>query len=583
MNTHDRMVSRLSGLALMFWMAVSAAADEDGFTVPWPSVTHAFQSQIFVGPNRTAQVLEGKNACNVLTLSEPRLQPAPDGRVRFVARMVSRSGTPLTKGRCLPLFAWDGMLEAIQIPILADDGRSIRFRVEESRALNAEGEPSTAPGVIFGWVRKKVHPRLESARIDLEDWLREPLQILAAASSNPGAWQPGQRLAQRVNGHASGLQVSLVAPARSSPLETAGVSQDLEDIESLERWRKQWQALDAFLTWLVLQSAKDATAKERVALFDALNGSRHVLSAAVAEGGTVPLVEKVLSSAYAKLNPVLLEIAGRQSADRADRIGRMLFVLAQLAGPASPHSFSVDEETLGGIIRLWQAAPDPAALHYLPDINPELRRLAGFSEQFPLAGLSSPPWFGLDLLISPAYAGAQLDSLLVQKLNGWVPDSTERAGFHTEVDTLLRSLASSFVPGRTPESGLNFLRTVAWEASCWRQFRMEAGRVQPTRGPRGELGILRVDPIVSRGLHDAHGLAWDIGYNLRAGAEWLRRETARYPANANAEQVADLYLSYRGKTGGDSKNVRTEKARFIASFRHFEQSGGTPPPVCEHP
>ena len=541
------------------------------------------RTQIFVGRDQTAQVLEGKNACNVLTLSDPQLKPTPDGRLRFIARMESRSGTPLTKGRCLPLFAWDGKLEAIQTPILANDGRSIRFRVDESRALDAQGEPSTAPGVIFGWVRKKVHPRLESAHFDLDLRLREPLQVLAEAANDAPAWEPASVRAQQVKIRQAGLEVALALPSATPQSPETKASVDPEDIESLERWRRDWQALDAFLTWLVLKSASDATAAEQHALFDALVVSRRTLSRTLAEGDFEPIAAAVLSVALGALEPTLLAIANRQPARSADDIGKILFVLSQFARSDPVASYAVNAETLKRVLQLGEGTLELSALVYTTDINPELRRLAGFAAQFPLAEAAQSPLPVLEWLLPSVHASPQFDPLLVQKLNGWVADSTERDAFHRDVDTLLRSLATSLGGNANRDSTLVVLRAVAWEASCWRQFRMEGGRVQPTRGSYGELGILRLDPVVSRGLHDPHGLSWDIGYNLRAGAEWLRRESARFPVSGNAEQAADLYLSYRGKTGGDSKNVRIEKARFIASYRHFQSVGSTPPPVCETP
>ncbi|MGH8598993.1 MAG: hypothetical protein ACREXT_20285, partial [Gammaproteobacteria bacterium] len=154
--------------------------------LPYSLVEDALIGQVFIGPERTVRVLEGKNACNSLTLSEPRITAGDNGNLRVLTLVTSRGGTPLTKGRCLSLFEWSGVLEAKQEPYALPGRLAIGFRVVDSRILRKDGEQRAVPGIVWDWIKKHVHPRLEGFTVDLSifrDATRVALTTVPAADA----------------------------------------------------------------------------------------------------------------------------------------------------------------------------------------------------------------------------------------------------------------------------------------------------------------------------------------------------------------------------------------------------------------
>jgi hypothetical protein len=113
---------------------------------------------------------------------------------------------------------------------------------------------------------------------------------------------------------------------------------------------------------------------------------------------------------------------------------------------------------------------------------------------------------------------------LVTRLNAWVPSGKREMGEYLPMvremlDGTAHTLADRRLPPEQFDVYRNLVVTTAWQESCWRQYVKKAGQVQPIRGPGG-VGLMQINTRVCA-ARDAKGIAADIGYNGRAGAEIL--------------------------------------------------------------
>jgi transglycosylase-like protein with SLT domain len=68
---------------------------------------------------------------------------------------------------------------------------------------------------------------------------------------------------------------------------------------------------------------------------------------------------------------------------------------------------------------------------------------------------------------------------------------------------------------------LRLAKAVAWQESCWRQFRLRRKRVMFLLSSSGDVGLMQVNKYVWRGFYSIPRLEWDILYNASAGMEIL--------------------------------------------------------------
>lgn len=571
--------------------------------VPYALIQDALVDQVFVGPGQTAQVLEGKNACNVLTLSDPRIEGSGGNRLRLQTTITARSGTPLPRGRCLPLFEWSGRLEVHQSPIALPDRLAVGFRVTDSRILDPAGDRRAVPGVLWDWVKQNVHPRLEGFALDLTPYRTGAATALAAAVS-PEASAALESLAMREV--SAGVTVLAVAfafeipgppPAWTPPKAVAPL-----DIEALERWREGWQAWDGFATWLVKEAAGRRSAATRRALAAVLLDARHDLVAALTVDTVEDPVPALFMRTWSQLMPLLAEASRDVPAARAARYLTLISAgdaLRAVNQAAPQFGLRLDRDSLRQLALLLVPELSATALDYADTLDPDLRELFGFARDFPLA-IARPAW-PWRWLIADAWAGPVIDPARVQRLRGWVPARDELDTYLGEVAALFDEVAAREVgAGSIPDAFVptyqTLLRATAWQETCWRQYIAKNGRIETIRSPSGSVGIMQVNTHVWRGIYDLNGLLNDVGYNARAGNEILvhylvdyaiRRKEHRQPGGIDNLARAS-YAVYNGGPGhlaryrqpSTKESLRRIDTAFLKKYRAIRQQGADAVKQC---
>ncbi|MGD9603233.1 MAG: lytic transglycosylase domain-containing protein [Gammaproteobacteria bacterium] len=590
---------------VMLGFAGHAAARTVEIAVPVPValVQDAVVAQVFVGPGQTAQVLEGRNACNVLALSEASVAPAPGNRLRLLTRLTARGGTPLTKGRCLPLFEWTGRLEVFQQPHVLPGRLALGFRVTDSNILGDEGERRAVPGVLWNWIKDDVQPRLESYTLDLEP-LREGARDAFAGAFTADAQTMLESIAvtaATVGTRALELTLTIDAPDPPAGWQPAAPEPAL-DLAAIERWRAGWQTWDAFVTWLVKHTAERRSGALGAALADALLEARHDLVTALTRDTLEDPVPMLFLRTWDRLVPLLTDVSQELPAARALRY--LTFITAADAlravnGVAPQFGFRLDRDSLRRLARILAPTVDDAALAYDTSLDPALRELLGFAREFPLT--EAPARGGWQWLIADALAASGVDPAISERLRGWVPGNDDLDAYLDEVAALFDQVAAA---GRTTarlESAFipvyeTLLRATAWQETCWRQFVAKNGRVEAIRSSAGSVGIMQINTHVWRGVYELNGLLRDVGYNARAGNEILlhylldyavrRREHTRKGGVDNLARAT--YAMYNGGPGhrtryrepGTSESLRRIDAAFFEKYRAIRRQGADAVKQC---
>ena len=382
---------------------------------------------------------------------------------------------------------------------------------------------------------------------------------------------PTKRSAGPVRGRlaalAVGVAVSVVAAQSSGAaslsdlLETFRAQQEspasvdaaapLSREEATEIW-------DAFLTAVVKRAGQDSSQEElRDSLFAMLLDERYeivaTLATATAEGG--PWLTAQFGESWERLDPLLDRVAAQLPPETAKKYRRFLDS-GRLARAAQARGWIGDAAAapakLRELARVIVPTDSPDPLLYETGVDPELRAVFGFEESLPQ--VDSSPLLGPTAALGGAFAilARLFESAgnwliptanaaasgwdwhtLVTRLNSWIPGGKREMGEYLPLvremlDGTSHTLAERRLPPDHFEVFRNLVVTTAWQESCWRQYQKRGRQVEPVRGPGGSLGLMQVNTRVWRGIYDPKGVAADIGYNSRAGAEILYTYLRKY-------------------------------------------------------
>jgi Transglycosylase SLT domain len=135
-------------------------------------------------------------------------------------------------------------------------------------------------------------------------------------------------------------------------------------------------------------------------------------------------------------------------------------------------------------------------------------------------------------------------------------DNAER--YRAEMDQLLelamrRELSEEDIDSPHRPVFLKLGKAVAWQESCWRQFRVRRNRVVYLESSSHDVGLMQVNKYVWRGFYSIPRLEWDVIYNAGAGMEilaWLfedigNKRGAMTPGKPD-ELARSTYAAYNG-------------------------------------
>jgi len=501
--------------------------------IPYALVRAQLAERVFIEPNETLHALSDASGCNRLKLSAPRVEGAPAGGMQVAMQVEARGGTPVPGGSCLLPFTWQGTVILRESARVANTPTAIAFRIIDSDIRDPSGKKETVPGVMWGWVKKYVHPRIEAFTFELAPLLgssRELLNNALAGAPDFAAVSASSLHIARADGGHEALVATLaftlpeVNAAALPPLPHAPLT-----AAELMAWDQQWQAWDAFATWLIKTVAVGATPSLREALSATLLEARYELRDALANDAVAAdPVRTLFVHAWERLTPLLNEAQLAAPGEAALRYLALINAgdaLRALDTAGTQIGLRFDQATLRQLARLLLPEVTDEALAFSGAPDPALRELLGLPPEFLSVEQVPRQRDWMRWLIADAEAG-EVDAASIARLNRWLPGDADLDAYLATLDAMLGDIAQQEQARgkvQTPfiEIYRTLLRATAWQETCWRQYIKESGRIEPLRSSAGSIGLMQINQHVWRGVYDLNKLAGDIGYNARAGNEIL--------------------------------------------------------------
>jgi hypothetical protein len=546
-------------------------------------------SQIYTGPNHTAQIWNDSSGCNSLELSNPRVDSIAH-QLRLTSEGKAKIGTAIGN-RCIPLLDWGGIVEVFQEPMLGTQATAVYFKIVKSNIYNAEGGKDLATGKLWDWMKEYVHPKLSQVRINLQPLLRELQSLLPLVLSQ----QDRARVQAATNSLVlteaqetdTGMRVKLLfelpdfnssqAPTPPEPILSA---------EELQRWEMAWRYWDAFLTFVIKHAAAESRLEEfRLTLLEILLDARYDIEEALTSSsrGTRDPVRALFLRTWERLSPLLHRLTLSMPNEAALRYlsfiaaSDVLKIIDQL-GPVAGLDISTD-----GLRRLArtlapQEQQDP--LFYSFEVDPSLRRSLGFGPPLLSLPQKNPDLSFSSWLWQNAQAADGVDQALISQLNQWAPTMSDIDAYLPLVHRLLDHITDHLLRTRQLEPQFQplyrwLLLTTAWQESCWRQFVKQGDTIEPLRSSAGSVGLMQINQDVWRGFYDINELNQDIAYNATAGGEILMHYLVDYAIrNGEGKKTGNIHnlarATYAAYNGGPRQLSRYREKGISESLRKID-------------
>ncbi len=585
-------------LLVMGNLAVSSVAART-VDVPITVDSHFLQQTIraamYTGENGTAEVWNDGSGCNYLVLSDPQIETLSE-KVRILSRGVGRVGTLLGE-QCVLALDWTGFIEVLQQPRLSDDRSRIRFDVVDSEVYDENMQPGLRSGMIWEWSKHYVHPKLEAIAIDLQPALDELQFILTSFMPDEDA-ETLRILTDSVvlsdiktstRGLASKLKLSL-PDSIFAETDASTIEPELSEAEILE-FESAWQRWDAFITFVIKHAAFSTVNEEhRAELLNVLIEARHDLIAALSEevDRKNDPVRKLFVKSWQRLSPVLQRMSGDTSSENKGQLalrflsfiaaGDALKAIDEL-GPTT--GWEVSTDGLRRMARLMAPESNDDPLHYDEKVDPAIRETFGFGAPLEIPVPPSSQWND-GWFIRSALALPDTSSLLMAKLNEWVPERKDLELYLGMVRNLLHETVSETLKENPLDAQFHevyrpMVLATAWQETCWRQFKKEAGQIVPMKSSAGAVGMMQIVPQVWRGFYEKEALEHNIAYNAAAGSEILRHYLVKYAIRRGEHKTTGdtenlARATYAAYNGGPGHLSRYRKSSTPESLRKIDES-----------
>jgi hypothetical protein len=522
-----------------------AARLEIPLHLPFEPLRQALNARLAASPARPGTIYRD-GPCRYLRLDAAKLEPV-DGQLRLVGPGSAALGVEMS-GKCYNASTWRGTMQFTLAPQLDRAGR-LRFRIVDSQLTDPDGAETPALGFIWDLSKRYVHSRLQRFTYDIGPLRATLLAIMRSVAPAERAAELElalsrlQLLEPRVEGSRVIVSIALELPDAwlAAPPPSPAVPLSEAELEVLDEALQPW---DAFLLYSIKQFALDSDdGGLRKRLFTLLLEGRYRLSAILSGEETAagdPL-RMLFIDAWNELRTVVLE-AQRQGVLDASLLRYALFIdagdaLLSLDRAAPGLGMQVSADGLRQLARSLRPGAIGDPLAYTLSVDAELRGLFDVEEIPDSAPPPTRSW--LEFFITTARAAGE-----VPPLDRWVPGQAELQAYETRVGGLLQKTAATELARgdlSAPYDKIyqNLVPTTALIESCWRQYVVRAGKVTYLRSAASSVGIMQVNQRVWRGFYDIERLRWSTAYNMRAGAQILKRYMKDY-AIPYAERSGDL-------------------------------------------
>lgn len=574
-------------------------------------------SQLFNNPEKQVELLNDPKACKRIVISDPDFSEE-NSLLKFEIKVHIKAGADLMNDCLLPV-EWDGYVVFFQDPEIQAENWNLSFNIQDSLVLNNKREPTIIAGVIWKLIRKNVHAYVEAIRIDLTPCVKDikfflagmfPERLQSRTEKMTGSMKPwdieitNQAVQIRIHADIS----SMVDSARTLKEEP------LNDDE-LAGFVKTWEAMDAFFVYVISSlTDRPLTVDEKDILFEILMDTRYRFVSELSKSfHENDFVRNEFMIAWDNLSVLFKNHIGKSN--ETSPLGVLAFFSSMDAlkvldsiGPAMDIEISNN-----GLIRLARLIANNKSLDlfYSMEVDQQFRQIMGLEpelkESEPVK--TEPLNDQKDILnkdfnqllrflkkttrsihpVSEAMAAVQ-DNTDSGHLEKWLPREPNIFEYLKNVREILKKASGQIVlkSNLDPEFHTLFyliVNTVAWQESCFRQFKLNRGEIEYLRSYNNtSVGIMQINERVWRGIYDQEKLRWNIHYNIDAGCEivdlYLNRYIFRkmgkknYPLFENTDNIArTLYALYYGGPGEFSRFLErnSEDKLYLSDTLFYEK------------
>ena len=505
----------------------------------------------YIDQGQTAILLNENDGCMKVTISEPSVSQERS-QILFETKVHVVAGTYILNNCVMPI-EWEGYLALLQKPMV-DRKWNLSFDTVESTLYDKHHKPSKIAGIVWDMIKTHVYEYLEGITINLAPPILEvksvlvefyPIDIQAHVQRMVESMRPG-----KIDPTPGALQIEILTEIADFYNEDEDIERERLSIEELEVFIDTWETWDSFLVHIITSLSKEPLSEaDRQILLDTLLEIRYRFVTGLSEG-TVErdFVREQFISAWDKLSPIFRNQMG-------DDPSKSLFgYLAFLSAADALSVLDKISPTMGieisrnGLIRLAKMLTDDKSLtlDYRFGVDSGLRRVLDLGappeasgpttnmEEIEIEGEelnfnedhdSSLKKLIMSFVCRSAWAKADKPAVTFKDIIPWV---FSKNNFETYVDRVTalieessdNALNKSKIENRYHDLYRRITLSIAWQESCFRQFRVKKKKVTYLLSYNNtSVGLMQVNERVWRGIYDRQHLRWDIQYNAAAGCE----------------------------------------------------------------
>jgi hypothetical protein len=611
---------KILSLALFIMILSNIAVAQNAvlpITIDYPLLNSLVESSLFKKAEKEVELVKDPMGCKMVFISDPEFS-RESSRLRFELKVRLKAGVELNNDCYLPV-EWEGYVVFYQTPVIDPETFRLSFRTEDSRVLNKKHEPGIISGPLWNLVKEKVHTQVDGIRIDLIPCVNEMKSFLAVmfpqSNLDKAVTMVESMKSGKIEVQDKAVRIAMNVDVSSVYDETRKKKEEPLSEEELSGFIDTWQIMDAFIVYtLGSLSGQSLTANERQKVFETVLDTRYrFLEELDKPEKENDFVRTQFVEAWSNLSFLFKHHMGKTPS--SSPMGTLAFFSSLDAlkaldalGPAMGIEISRD-----GLLRMARLISDGqragSDLSYSFAVDKNLRKVMGLGTELK----ESPEYIEEEPGKEQDFLHRILNRLLsvVLKVIGispyseaiaaekkkpdredptkWLPDEENIDKYVEKVRQELKTTADQTVVKTNPDPEFRDLfylivDAVAWQESCFRQFKKEKGVVEYLRSYNNtSVGLMQINEKVWRGMYDPEKLKWNIRYNMAAGCEivdlylqkYVLKKMAekKYPVLENKDNVArTLYALYNGGPGEFSKFLnRLEKKKFYSSDDLFNE------------
>jgi len=545
-NIKLKIISFVFFLILFFPGILLARIVELPITIEYPLIESLVVSQFFNDAQKEKILLNDQNGCRKIVIGDP-IFSEENSLLRFEIKVSVKAGIYLKNDCYLPI-TWDGYVVLFQKPEIDPSDWTLSFKTLDSMVLNKNHEPEKVTGIIWKLIKGYVHGYVDTITIDLSTPVNEMKSFLVdlfpvtqkdKATIMVESMRPG-----KVSMLKKAVRVDINTDVASVYDESRTTVEEQLSKAELDAFVNSWETMDAFFIYMITSLTHDSLSNdEKELIFELILDTRHrfvnELGRSVHE---VDFVRDQFIKVWDNLGVIFKhDLSKNRDIPPMGYLALFSSIDALKVLDSIGPSIGI-EISHNGLIRLIKLIVNKKApqLFYSDTIDENLRQIMGFGpvEQNPVKSnidrfINSLLKFKNISPVSIANASEQ-NKINNRDLTKWIAPKKDVSDYVNKVRGVLKEASNNSISKGKLESEYHELfyiivESVAWQESCFRQFREKKGEIEYLRSYNNtSVGAMQINERVWRGIYNQEKLRWDIHYNVDAGCEIIDLYLNRY-------------------------------------------------------